>query len=149
MFNIANSLDVQFAYKFMLAANRPIVVWALDLDPTGFTAQAYFASQGKSTTFNVIPALQAKAYNVQAGGQYGVVWSPCLNDNDRKCPFGYYDIGMFGHGKVYDADRRATSKGCRGKQNRVLCIPNSMIINGCNWFRDSRGVSGYGLFIHR
>jgi hypothetical protein len=72
-----------------------------------------------------------------------------LNDKDRKCPFAYTEIGMVGHGKVFDADRHATSKGCSGKQNRVLCIPNSMIVKGCTWFRDNKGVSGYDLFIHR
>jgi hypothetical protein len=132
----------------MTAANNLIVVWALDLDPTGFTSQAYFASQGKGKNFNNIPPLQLKAYNTQASGQYGVVWSPCLNDKDRKCPLGYHDIGMVGHGKVFDADRRATSSGCKGKQNRVLCIPNSMILNSCNWHRDNKGVSGYDLFAH-
>jgi hypothetical protein len=80
------------------------------------------------------------AQNIQGTGQEAIFWTPCLSNSERQCPFGYQP-SLQAYGKVFDLDLHATSAGCKGSNNRILCIPNSMQLQNCAWHRDSTGVS--------
>lgn len=121
------------------------MIWAVDLDPYGLTQDAYLASQGTNSGFmdktSISNPVYAMAANVQNSAQVGLVWSPCLSAAERKCPYGYHSIGMVAFGKVFDLDLNSYGNGCRGSNNRVLCVPASMELLGCDWNRDGKGVS--------
>ena len=93
------------------------------------------------TNSNAYSSKKVIGNNKQASAQTGLFWSPCLNNKDRKCPYGYH-VFLEGHGKVFDADLNLqVAGGCKGGDNRVLCVPNSLILDRCNWYRDAKGVS--------
>jgi len=117
------------------------VVWALDLDHMGLASQAYISSQGSQSGFGLLGQIQVKkAINEQSFAQAALFWTPCLNNVRRHCPYGHHDIGMVAHGKVFNFDLQATASGCNGANNLVLCVPTSMIREGCAWHRDGQGV---------
>jgi len=118
-------------------ANLYSVAWALDLDGSG-TSSGAVASRG----FTTMSRVKSNAYSQQASGQEGIFWTPCLSNSERQCPAGYQP-GLQAFGKIFDSDLGASSKGCSGKNNRIMCIPNSMQLQNCNWYRNSGGVSLY------
>ena len=131
-----------FCPPFLKKANWHKVVWALDLDHMGLASQAYI--QVKETkaasAYSVLGQIQVKkAINKQSFAHAALFWTPHLNNARRHCPYGYHDIGMVAHGKVFNVDLQATSSGCNGaNNNRVFCVPTSMILEGCAWHRDGQ-----------
>lgn len=129
--------------------NNIIVAWAIDLDTSGESAYNLQGGGSKlGTTTGAEFFEKSTALNTQNMAQATAFWSRCLDDSavDRHCPPGFHEI-VTGHGKIFDTETYDISPGCRGKQNRVLCLNNLVIETKCNWYRDANGVRMHKLFL--
>lgn len=117
------------------------VVWAIDLDSTDSLSGQFLESGGDSNNRNNFLSQKSLATKKQNNLQRLAFWTPCMSDKDRRCPGGYHEIGMVGHGNVFDFDLYKEIEGCKGRLNRLLCMRDDVLEVKCQWHRNSKGVS--------